>query len=97
MDESGRGSYSRHVSLETGEMSRLRLRRRPHAGYKELSGTRLDRAASSEAYVKTIARRCTMIYLPPNPENDHARSVNAEITRAQLRIQMARLRKSTRH
>jgi hypothetical protein len=38
-----------------------------------------------------------MIYLPPNPENDHARRVNAEITRAQLRIQMARLRKSTGH
>ncbi len=38
-----------------------------------------------------------MIYLPPNPENDRARRVNAEITRAQLGIKMARLRESTRH
>ena len=40
-----------------------------------------------------------MIYLPPNPnpENDYARRVNAEITRAQLGIQMAKLRKSMRH
>jgi hypothetical protein len=39
-----------------------------------------------------------MIYLPPNPnpEHDRDRRVNAEITRAQLVIQMAKSRESIR-
>ena len=36
-----------------------------------------------------------MIYLPPNPEQDRARRVNSEITRAQIGIQMAKLRRAS--
>jgi hypothetical protein len=38
-----------------------------------------------------------MIYLPPNPEHDRDRRANSEITRAQLGIQMAKLRESIPH
>lgn len=35
-----------------------------------------------------------MVYLPPNPEQDRDRRANAEITRAQLGIRMAKSRES---
>jgi hypothetical protein len=37
------------------------------------------------------------MFYPPNPEQNRDRSANAAITRAQLRIQMAKLRKGIRH
>jgi len=43
-------------------------------------------------------KRAVMIpYQPPNPERDRDRRANAQITRAQLRIQGAKLRASVRH
>jgi hypothetical protein len=36
-------------------------------------------------------------YTTPNPEHDSDRRANAQITRAQLRIQGAKLRTSVRH
>jgi hypothetical protein len=36
-------------------------------------------------------------YQSPNPQRDRDRRANAEITRAQLRIQGAKLRASVRH
>ena len=38
-----------------------------------------------------------VMFYPPNPEQDRDRSTNAQITRAQLGIQSARLRESIRH
>lgn len=38
-----------------------------------------------------------MTFLSPNPEHDRDRYENSKITRAQLRIQGAKLRATTRH
>jgi hypothetical protein len=38
-----------------------------------------------------------VMFYPRNPEHDRDRSANAEITHAQLGIQIARLRESVRH
>jgi hypothetical protein len=38
-----------------------------------------------------------VMFYPSNPEHDRDRYANAEITRAQLSIQMARLRETIRH
>jgi hypothetical protein len=37
------------------------------------------------------------MYVPPNPQRDRDRSANATITRAQLRVQWAKMRKSIPH
>jgi hypothetical protein len=37
------------------------------------------------------------MFYPKNPERDRDRNTNAAITRAQLRIQWAKARESTRH